>query len=256
VELVGAAGGVAADQHRANETSPVENGGNLTNSWVRWLPFIQEYKGKKLAWVTFSSTRSYGLRINNSGQEDCYPTENPSDQKVAPAGAYPDFPNNTACARTQLWMAAIDLDTGAVASGGDVSHPAFWLPFQDQTTQNHLGQWTQKNFKGACGGDAGTCAAGYVCDNGGCAAIPPASTAPTPPPQCSQDVQCQTGSCCTAGACGACTDAGAPVACNTCLDCGGQACTSTGCGACASSADCCAPLECANGTCVQPVIVK
>jgi hypothetical protein len=223
---------------------------------VRWAPFIQQYKGKKLAWVTFSSTRSYGLRINNSGQQDCYPTENPSDQKDAPAGVYPDFPNNTSCARSQLWMTAIDLDTGAVAAGQDVSHPAFWLPFQDRTTQNHLGQWTQKNFKGACGGDAGTCAAGYVCDNGGCAAIPPASTAPTPPPECTQDVQCKTGSCCAAGACGACTDAGAQVACNTCLDCGGQACTSTGCGACTSSSDCCAPLVCSQGSCVAPVIVK
>src|SRR3954453_22618375 len=133
---------------------------------------------------------------------------------------YPLFTKAPNCARAQLWMAAIDLDTGKVASGGDVSWPAFWLPFQDLATQNHLGQWTQKNFKGACGGDAGACPSGYVCDNGGCAEIPPTSTAPPPPAQCTLDVQCATGTCCAAGTCGACTDAGSHTQCNTCLDCG------------------------------------
>jgi len=38
--------------------------------------------------------------------------------------------------------------------------------------------------------------------------------------------------------------------CNSCQDCGNQACNGGTCGACSSSADCCAPLICAGGTCV------
>jgi hypothetical protein len=250
VQLVTADGTVAADQHRANETNPVENNGELTNSWVRWTPFIQEYKGKRLAWVTFSSTRSYGLRLDNTAGIDCHPLENPNTT------VYPVFTDkNTNCARAQLWMAAIDLDTGKVASGGDVSFPAFWLPFQDLNTQNHLGQWTQKNLDGTCGGDAGTCPTGRVCDNGACASVPPPSTNPPPQAECSQDIQCPTGKCCASGVCGACTGTSAPPPCNTCLDCGGQACNgAAGCGGCKSSADCCAPLVCnSNGECVDSV---
>lgn len=38
--------------------------------------------------------------------------------------------------------------------------------------------------------------------------------------------------------------------CETCADCGNQACNDGVCGECTSDADCCAPLECENGTCV------
>jgi hypothetical protein len=222
---------------------------------VRWTPFIQDYKGKKLAWVTFSSTRSYGLRLDNTGAIDCHPKENPADPADPKKNFYPLFTDTAnKCARAQLWMAAIDLDTGKVASGGDVSHPAFWLPFQDRDTQNHLGQWTQKNLDGTCGGDAGACPTGRVCDNGACASIPPTPTTPPPQNECTQDVQCPTGKCCTNGACGACTGTTVPPPCNTCLDCGGQACNgAAGCGGCASSADCCAPLICSNGQCIDSV---
>jgi hypothetical protein len=43
--------------------------------------------------------------------------------------------------------------------------------------------------------------------------------------------------------------------CDSCRDCGNQACVNGTCGACTSSADCCAPLVCDMGTCV-PVIVQ
>src|SRR5439155_6782890 len=48
---------------------------NLTNSWPRWSPFVQNYKGKHILWVTFSSTRDYGLRVLNEGTQffNCYP---------------------------------------------------------------------------------------------------------------------------------------------------------------------------------------
>jgi hypothetical protein len=32
-------------------------------------------------------------------------------------------------------------------AGTDVSYPAFWLPFQDLDTNNHLGQWAQKSLR-------------------------------------------------------------------------------------------------------------
>ena len=41
-----------------------------------------------------------------------------------------------------------------------------------------------------------------------------------------------------------------PSGCTSCHDCGNQACIGGQCGACASSADCCAPLQCSNGVCV------
>jgi hypothetical protein len=43
-----------------------------------------------------------------------------------------------------------------------------------------------------------------------------------------------------------------PATCNSCVDCGNQACTTAGaCGACTTSADCCAPLICRAGTCIS-----
>jgi hypothetical protein len=45
-----------------------------------------------------------------------------------------------------------------------------------------------------------------------------------------------------------CPDAGVP-GCGSCKDCGNQACIDGQCGSCTSSAQCCPPLECFNGTC-------
>lgn len=47
------------------------------------------------------------------------------------------------------------------------------------------------------------------------------------------------------------TDSG--ITCGTCKDCGNQACISGSCGQCSSSAQCCPPLQCFNGACVQLV---
>lgn len=251
VQLVGAGGGVAADQVKLNTGSPGD-GANLTNSWPRWAPFIQHYKGHTLMWLTMSSTRSYGLRYDNSAAHNCYPNGNPDQTR------YPVYKAGTGCSTAQLWMAAIDLDTGKIAAGGDVSHPAFWLPFQDITTNNHLGQWTQKFLSGTCS-PSSPCPTGFNCDNGACSANPPSSVAPPSGAQCTQDVNCATGTCCVSGACGACPagggDAGVAISsCTTCLDCQGQACTGGSCGACTSSADCCYPLRCGgSGTCVPPI---
>lgn len=48
-------------------------------------------------------------------------------------------------------------------------------------------------------------------------------------------------------------DQGCPVGaatCESCLDCGNQACAGGTCGACTDSSECCAPLVCAGGVCV------
>jgi Stigma-specific protein, Stig1 len=42
-----------------------------------------------------------------------------------------------------------------------------------------------------------------------------------------------------------------PSACQTCLDCGNQACVGGACGACSSDDQCCAPLLCQSGRCVE-----
>jgi hypothetical protein len=44
-----------------------------------------------------------------------------------------------------------------------------------------------------------------------------------------------------------------PPGCSSCRDCGNQACNNGQCGPCTTSADCCAPLECQNGTCVTMI---
>jgi hypothetical protein len=171
------------------DLAKLNDAGNLTNSWPRWAPFLQTYQGRTLLWITFSSTRGYGLRIDNGGtKHNCYPTESPS--------GYPAFPAHNDCRRTQLWMAAIRLDANAVANQQDVSLPAFWLPFQDLTTNNHLGQWTQRKWNGPCGA-GNTCPnEGDCCENGGCTPCP--KPQPQPQPTCSADVNCATGQCCPA----------------------------------------------------------
>jgi hypothetical protein len=104
-------GGTPTALARANGPGVADNGQTaLTNSFPKWNPFAFRLSqtGGRLAWVTFSSTRKYGLR--------------------SPPGN-----------GTLLWMAAIDLDAPA---GTDPSFTAFALPFQDIATSNHIAQWT------------------------------------------------------------------------------------------------------------------
>jgi hypothetical protein len=41
-----------------------------------------------------------------------------------------------------------------------------------------------------------------------------------------------------------------PPPCQTCSDCGNQACVNGACGSCTTDAECCAPLQCQSGVCV------
>ena len=91
------------------DTANIQTG--LYNSWVRWAPFEQTVNGERMYWLTFSSRRQFGVRL----------------------------PQNT---RPQVWMAAFFPDRAA--AGIDPTAPAFWLPFQDITTNNHIAQWAEQ----------------------------------------------------------------------------------------------------------------
>jgi Tol biopolymer transport system component len=85
----------------------------LTDSYPKWSPFVFRRDAEfssDLEWVTFSSTRQFGLR------------EPPGDG-------------------TLLWMAGVMPDR--VDSGQDPSFPAFAIPSQDFHTSNHIAQWTE-----------------------------------------------------------------------------------------------------------------
>jgi hypothetical protein len=114
-----------------------QGSGSNCNTWPKFSPFIQTYKGQKLLWFTFTSRRNYGLRT--------WPLKR-SDGSLR--------------GNAQLWMAAIDLAKDEMLT--DPSYPAFWLPFQNIKTGNHIAQWTMEVVKKPCGID-GTCPPGEVC---------------------------------------------------------------------------------------------
>lgn len=106
---------------RANAPGKRDTGTALTNSWPKWAPFefqrTQE-PGTRVVWMTFSSSRNFGLR-------------------TPPAGTSPE-----AATGTLLWMVAIDPDRAL--AGQDPSYAAFCLPFQDVESSNHIAQWTEE----------------------------------------------------------------------------------------------------------------
>jgi hypothetical protein len=140
-----AAGGAPVELARLNQ------GPRLSNSWPRFSPFVQQDRGHRILWVTFSSTRDYGLRVQNQDPTGvfCYPPESPENDNrshqcpLVPtscgctATACPNF-----CVQPQIWMAAVEVDAnGGISAGRDTSHPAFWLPFQEISAHNHIAQW-------------------------------------------------------------------------------------------------------------------
>ena len=103
-------------------------------SWPKWAPVRHDYAGGQVMWITFSSARAYGLRL--------------ADWQ-----------------KTQLWMVAFDPDR--MRNGQDPSFPAFWLPFQDINSGNHIGQWSTTIPRGNCS-TAAQCNTGEVCQAGKC----------------------------------------------------------------------------------------
>jgi hypothetical protein len=86
---------------------------NIIDTFPRSTPFETTQGAGKLFWFTVASLRQPGLRLKN-------------------------YQAN----QQQLWMFAVD--PAKILAGQDGSYPAFFLPFQDPTTSNHIAEWTQK----------------------------------------------------------------------------------------------------------------
>jgi hypothetical protein len=112
----------------------------LSNSFPRWVPTVQSYKGKKLYWITFSSTRDYGLRVTNQKPDyfPCYPPDSPQWP-----GSTHHATMSAQCQQPQLWMAPILVDASGSTLTADPSGVAFFIPYQDMTAHNHMATWTQ-----------------------------------------------------------------------------------------------------------------
>jgi hypothetical protein len=152
-------------------------GANLTNSWPKWSEDVQLYNGKHIVWMTFSSTRDYGVRVQNQIDDsngdplvNCYPPvspENPSGdhKEVFALNCGSGQTTYCSCTQPQLWMAAVSLDD--IAAGQDGSFPAFWLPFQDYTAHNHIAQWVETiTAPSGCSQVGSACSATAPCCNG------------------------------------------------------------------------------------------
>ncbi|MFE8600420.1 hypothetical protein [Archangium violaceum] len=205
---------------------------SLTNSYPKWSPFVTRGNSgdtSRLMWVTFSSSRKYGLR-----------------QPVTASGENPWG--------TLLWMAAVDPDK---VGTGDPSYTAFALPFQDINTSNHIAQWASylvsngcRTDLESCGSGAGTCCNGLQC----------VQQNQDPPIPCDVDGACL---CQAIPVCKlsfeACSTASPCCEGLRCLDnatggdCAGGSCTCTppcsGFGqACGAVSACCDGLKCVTGT--------
>jgi TolB protein len=101
------------------------------DSWPKWSPLAHTYASGTVFWLTFSSRRAYGLRGGTNAQ---------------------------------LWM--VGIDTARVAAGKDPSFAAFWLPFQDPGSGNHIAQWVEKIDRQPC--DPAPCLTGEFCSQGVC----------------------------------------------------------------------------------------
>ncbi len=93
---------------------------SILDTFPRSTPFETAQGSGRLFWFTVASLRHPGLRYKG------YVSPNES----------------TGQSQQQLWMFAVD--PAKIMAGQDGSYPAFFLPFQDPTTSNHIAQWTQK----------------------------------------------------------------------------------------------------------------
>lgn len=109
------------------------------DSWAKWDPTLYLDGGSSIFWLTWSSTRAFGLRWPDNG------------------------------GTSQLWMAAFD-ESRALA-GEDPVIAAFRLPFQDAASGNHIAQWVTHIERLGCTTDV-ECG-GEFCVDGRCYETPP-----------------------------------------------------------------------------------
>lgn len=143
VMVVSASGGAPVELKRANE-SPAGSG----NSWPKWAPFLHHFRGANVSWIAWSSRRPIGLRnvgdLSACGQQ-----------------------NAQGCPNAQIWMVPVDM--GKLAGGADPGYPAFWLPFQDAKTSNHIPQWVETVKRAPCTQiDQSACEQNEICQDGVC----------------------------------------------------------------------------------------
>lgn len=105
-------------------------GAGLDATWLRWNPHPYQQDGRWLFWLTFSSSRGYGV--------------------------FPEGPR-------QIWMAAFDPE----ADPEDPSRPAFRFPAQHTSADNFIAEWTLEVRRQPCASDD-ECPDGELCRDGFC----------------------------------------------------------------------------------------
>ncbi len=158
--LQSVAGGASVPLTKLNDSSLL-----MADRGVSFEPTFNPIESGGYFWVVFTSTRDFGNLMTGA-------------------------PKN---GKKRLWVAAVD-KTGA--TGGDPSHPAFYLEGQEDT-MNMRGYWTLAACTAT--GPTSTCAAGFECCSGFCSAgrcIDPGPVA------CKQvnEACTSTSECCNAGA--------------------------------------------------------
>jgi hypothetical protein len=90
------------------------------DTFPRAAPFAVEHHGRTLYFVTMSSQRRAGLRVFSPNASV---VSDPATQVL-------------------LWMFAFDPER--IRQGQDGSYPAFFLPYQNLMTSNHMAVWTER----------------------------------------------------------------------------------------------------------------
>ncbi len=127
VLAVPSAGGTPVELTRAMQPGVLDTPRTaLNNTFARIAPFefvlsSGDAGTQRLMWVSFSTTRTYGLR----------------DPAVLGGNV------ESGMRGTYLWMTGVRPES--VMAGADPSFAAFALPFQDLTTSNHIAQWTTQS---------------------------------------------------------------------------------------------------------------
>jgi hypothetical protein len=173
-------------------------------------------------WVVFTSTRPYGNSLNLPAIQQDF-----SDTTKYPSSSYTALTNSSDI-QSQLWVAAID---DAPSGATDRSHPAFWLPSQNFSSNaatgysNERGYWALDACHPAGASAESNCEADEDCCGGTSQPKSAACRLDTPltnPPS----RHCQA------------------------LPAGGQCIAETQ--SCGATSDCCSGLICIAATCSQP----
>ena len=127
VYAVPSSGGTPVALENAGEAGTLDEGRtDLNDTFARFAPFefVLESGGEfgevRLMWISFSTTRAYGLRNPPGGNDES-----------GGRGTY-------------LWMSAFLPEE--LAGGSDPSATAFALPFQDLDSSNHIAAWTTESI--------------------------------------------------------------------------------------------------------------